>query len=178
MVANPARVQLAEKINIPCARSRLRYFGIGRQVRLLRPASAHSLSILTQNLVLTHRHPLFRCLQTRLLVSTFIPSTANYCVPSLSDHAFAYRWHSPPRVRQHWASSPRGSSSNGCCLLSHRHGSSFMRLSLPKPSIGMYWWWTCVVKMYFTSVLTYTIVDVRVAKRVKLFFTQRRREKG
>ena len=37
-------------------------------------------------------------------------------VPSLSGHAIAYRWRSLPRVRWHKASSPQGSSSNGCCL--------------------------------------------------------------
>ena len=37
-------------------------------------------------------------------------------VPSLSGHATAYRWHSLPRVRRHRASSPQGSSSDGCCL--------------------------------------------------------------
>ena len=35
-------------------------------------------------------------------------------VPSLSSHAFAYRWRLLPRVSRHRASSPRGSSSNGC----------------------------------------------------------------
>ena len=39
-------------------------------------------------------------------------------VPSLPDHAIAYRWRrSLPRVRRHnRASSPQGSSSNECCL--------------------------------------------------------------
>ena len=31
-------------------------------------------------------------------------------VPSLSGHAIAYRWRSPPRVRRHRASKPQGSS--------------------------------------------------------------------
>ena len=37
-------------------------------------------------------------------------------VPSLSGHAIAYRLRSLPRVRWPRASSPQGSSSNGCCL--------------------------------------------------------------
>ena len=31
-------------------------------------------------------------------------------IPSLSGHAIAYRWRSPPRVRRHRASKPQGSS--------------------------------------------------------------------
>ena len=38
-----------------------------------------------------------------------LPSTIG-SVPSLSDHATAYRWRSLPRVRQHRASKPQGSS--------------------------------------------------------------------
>ena len=45
-----------------------------------------------------------------------IPPTAIGSVPSLSGRAIAYRWCLPPRVRRHRASSPQGSSSNGCRL--------------------------------------------------------------
>ena len=53
-------------------------------------------------------------------------------VPSLSGHAFAYRWRSLPRVRRHGASKPQGSSERVlpwqvtmgqliCASLSHTH---------------------------------------------------------
>ena len=49
-----------------------------------------------------------------------------------------------PRVRQHRASSPQGSSSNsGCCLLKFHQGPINVRLSFPIPTIGVY-----VVGMY------------------------------
>ena len=54
-----------------------------------------------------------RCPRRRPYV--FLPHTIG-SVPILSGHAIAYRWHSLPRVRWHRASSPQGSSSNGCCL--------------------------------------------------------------
>ena len=44
------------------------------------------------------------------------PPYAIGSVPSLSDHAIAYRWRSLPRVRRHRASKPQGSFSHGCCL--------------------------------------------------------------
>ena len=40
----------------------------------------------------------------------FKPPYATGPVPSLSDHAIAYRWRSLPRVRRHRASKPQGSS--------------------------------------------------------------------
>ena len=40
----------------------------------------------------------------------FKPSYAIRSVPTLSDHAVAYRWHSLPRVRWHRASKPQGNS--------------------------------------------------------------------
>ena len=49
-------------------------------------------------------------------VHIFLPAPHTIgLVPSLSGHAIAYRWRSLPRVRWHRASSPQGSSSNGCC---------------------------------------------------------------
>ena len=56
-----------------------------------------------------------------------IPPTATGSVPSLSGHAIAYRWRSLPRVLRHGASSPQGSSSNGCCLFRYPHGPFFVR---------------------------------------------------
>ena len=50
-------------------------------------------------------------------VHIFLPAPHTIgSVPSLSGHAIAYRLRSLPRVRWHRASSPQGSSSNGCCL--------------------------------------------------------------
>ena len=69
-------------------------------------------SPLRLNLVLSHRIPTDLCGGVHLL----IPPFAIGSVPSLSGHAVAYGWRSLPRVRRHRASSPQGSSSNGCCL--------------------------------------------------------------
>ena len=50
-------------------------------------------------------------------VHIFLPAPPTIgSFPSLSGHAIAYRLRSLPRVRWHRASSPQGSSSNGCCL--------------------------------------------------------------
>ena len=76
--------------------------------------SACSFSILiTLNLVLTHGIPP----EFHGGVHIFLPAPHTIgSVPSLSGHAIAYRLRSLPRVRWHRASSPKGSSSNGCCL--------------------------------------------------------------
>ena len=58
-------------------------------------------------------------------VHACIPSTAIESVPSSSVHANAYRLRSLPRVHWHRASSPQGSSSNGCCLFRPHHGPFF-----------------------------------------------------
>ena len=58
-------------------------------------------------------------------------------VPSLSCHTVTYPLRSLPRVRRHRASSPRGSSSNGCCLFAGHHGPIDVRLSFPTPTIGL-----------------------------------------
>ena len=63
-----------------------------------------------------------------------MPPCAMGPVPSLSGLAIAYRWRSLPRVRRHRASSPQGSSSNGCCLCSYHHGPINVRLSFPTPT--------------------------------------------
>ena len=84
-----------------------------RQVWLSRLLSACSFSILTLNLVFTHGIPP----EFRGGVHIFLPAPHTIgSVPSLSGHAIAYRLRSLPRVCWHRASSPQGSSSNGCCL--------------------------------------------------------------
>ena len=50
-----------------------------------------------------------------------------------------YRWRSLPRVRRHRASSPQGSSSNGCCHFSGHHGPINVRLSFPTRTNCMKW---------------------------------------
>ena len=60
------------------------------------------------NLVLTYGiPPEFR---SGVQLYNRIPPYAIGSVPSLSRHAFAYRWRSLPRVRRHRASKPQGSS--------------------------------------------------------------------
>ena len=60
------------------------------------------------------------------------PPYAIGSIPSISDHAIAYRWRSLPRVRRHRASKPQGSSERVlpwqvtmdqliCASLSHTH---------------------------------------------------------
>ena len=110
-------------------RSRLR-IGLARPVRRFRFASACSFSTLRLNLVFTRGiPPAFRGgVIVHLLI---IPPTTIGPVPSLSGHASAYRWRSPPRVRRHRASTPQCFSSNGCCLVRYRRGPFFVRLSFP-----------------------------------------------
>ena len=62
------------------------------------------------------------------------PPSAIGSDPNLSGHAIAYRWRSLPRVRRHRASSPKGSSSNGCCLCRFPYGPINVRLSFPTPT--------------------------------------------
>ena len=66
-------------------------------------------------------------------IHLFMPPIITGAVPSLSEHAFAHRWRSLPRVRRHRASSPQGSSSSGCCLLMYHYGPVNVRLSFPTP---------------------------------------------
>ena len=54
-------------------------------------------------------------------------------VPSLSGHVIAYRLRSLPRVRWHGASSPQGSSSNGCCLCITMHQMLLCSFLFPHP---------------------------------------------
>ena len=111
-VVNPSRGQLNRE-----PRSYLRILS-HEMCSAVSPASASSFSTLE----------LIWCLLTGFLsisaaasISLFKPNRHTYAivgsvVPSLSGHAIAHRWRSLPRVRWHRANSPRGSSSNGCCL--------------------------------------------------------------
>ena len=74
--------------------------------------SACSFSTLKLDMVLTHGIPP----DVHGGVHIFLPSHTIGSVPSLSGHAITHRWRSLPRVRWPRASSPQGSSSNGCCL--------------------------------------------------------------
>ena len=57
-----------------------------------------------------------------------ISSTAIGSVPSLSCHAFAYRWCPLPSVHLHRASSRQGNSCHGCYLFRYQHRATFARL--------------------------------------------------
>ena len=50
---------------------------------------------------------------------------------------FIFFFEQLPRVRRHGASSPQGSSSNGCCLFRYHHGQTNVRLSFSTPTIGI-----------------------------------------
>ena len=107
------------KMFFPCPRSRLRIWS--RETGSAVPSRVSLLiSILRLNLVLTYEiPPAFR--------GAVIGS-----VSSLPGYAIAYRWRSLPRVRQHRASKPQGSSERVlpwrvtmdqliCASLSHAH---------------------------------------------------------
>ena len=95
---------------------------------------AHAFSTLRMSLVFTQGVPPdFRC-----SVHLFSPPSAIGSVPSLSGHAVAHRWRSPPRVPRHRARCPRGSSSNGYFSLKFHLGSiNNVHLSFPMPIIGI-----------------------------------------
>ena len=111
-VANPARGQLNRDTNIflsPFAPENLvSRDGFDRSIPRQPAHSPHSGWIW--------------CLLTGFLPISAAASILSYrqtpsgSVPSSSGHANAYRWRSLPRVRRHRASSPQGSSGNGCCL--------------------------------------------------------------
>ena len=118
--------------------------GFGRHVPR-QPAHSRHLRL---NLVLTYGIPP----EFRGGVYLFGPPIAIGLVPSLSDHAIAYRWHSLPRVRRHRASSPQGSLSNGCCLFRYHHGPINVRLSFSHTH--RYWYEVCRAK-YVVVILIY-----------------------
>ena len=107
-VANPVYGQL-NRGKFPCPRSRLRIWF--RETDLAVP-SLVSLLILYTNAEsgawyssrIPGRRP---CI--------FTSTTHHRVSPEFIGSRIAYRWRSLPRVRWHRASSPQGSSSNGCC---------------------------------------------------------------
>ena len=130
---SPARRQLKRgKCLFSCPRSCLRIWSRGETGSAARPSSACSFPTLRLNLVLTHGiPPTFRD-----GVHLYIPSTTIGPIPSLSDHTIAHRWRSLPRACRRRASSPQGSSSNGCYLFSYHNEPIDVRLSFPTPNIG------------------------------------------
>ena len=133
IVNDPARGQLNRGNQFFPVLVRAREFGLARQVRQPRPASACEFSTLRLNIVLTHGIPP----DFRGGVRVFLSPTATGSVPRFSGHTITYRWRSLPRGRRHRASSSQGSSSNGCCLCSYHHGPIIAHLSFPAPTIGM-----------------------------------------
>ena len=128
MVAHPARGQLKGGKNLfPFPRSRLRTRS--RDTGSVIPSRVSPLILHTQ----AESGPYSRGSSRFPRRRPHIPSTASGSVPSLSGHAIAYRWRSLPRVRRHRASSPQGSSSNGCRLFRFHRGVIFIRLSFPTP---------------------------------------------
>ena len=128
-VANPARGQLNRENNIPlspCVPANLvSRDGFSRPVPR-QPAhlqtQAESGAYLRDSSRVPRRNPFIN----------LKPPYAIGSVPSLSGHAFAYRWRSLPRVRRHRASKPQGSSERVlpwqitmdqsiCASLSHAH---------------------------------------------------------
>ena len=129
MVANPARGQLnRENEHFPVA-VRAWEFGLARRVRPV-PSRVSLLILHTQAESGADSRYSSRFPRRRPFIY-LKPPYAIRPVPSLSYHAIAYRWHSLRRVRRHRASSPQGSSRNGCCLLRYHHGPIFMRPSFP-----------------------------------------------
>ena len=108
----------------PCSRSRLRIWSheTGSAVpSRVSPLILHTQSECGVNSQDNSRFPLRR---------PCIPSTATGSVPSFSGHAIACRWCSLPKVCRRRASSPQGSSSNGCCLFRYNHGPILLLLLL------------------------------------------------
>ena len=104
-VANPAPGQLNRENNIPlssCVPENL----VSRD-GFSRPVPRHPAHLHTQAESGTYSRDSSRVPRRRPLMK---PPYAIGSVPSLSGHAIAYRWRSLPRVRQHRASTPQGSS--------------------------------------------------------------------
>ena len=136
-VANPARGQLnREKMIFLCPRSCLRIWS--RETGSAVPSRASLLILHTQTKYDAYPRdpPEFRG-GVHLFIYTAIRHRVS--LPSLSGPASAYRWRSLPRVRPHRASSPQGSSTNGCCLFAGHHGPNNVHLSFPTSTIGMKW---------------------------------------
>ena len=79
MVVNPARDQLNRENEYFPVRVRAREFGLARQVRLSRPASACSFSTLRLNLLIVHTHGIPPTINRHRVSPAFIRS--RNCVP-------------------------------------------------------------------------------------------------
>ena len=135
-VANPARGQLNRENEMSLSSfvpvNLVSREGLGRPVPRQPVPSPHSDRIWS---LLTGFRPLSTAAASMYL--SILPAAA-VLVPSLLDHTIAYRWRSLPRDRRHTASSPKGSSSNRCCLFRYHHGPiNNVRLLFPTPSFGM-----------------------------------------
>ena len=127
-VANPARGQLNMENEYCLYRSRLRTRS--REMGSAVPSRIYLLILHIQDEPGANPRNSCRIPRRRL----HLPSTAIGSVPSSSGHAaIVYRWRSLPRVRRQSASSPQGSSSNGCCLFRCHHGPVNVRLSFQHP---------------------------------------------
>ena len=135
-VANFARGQLERENEYSPVPVSAWEFGLARRLQPSRPASTCSSSYSGWIWCLLTR---FLLISAAASIYLFEPAYAIGSVPCLSGHAIAYQWRSVPRVRRHRASSPEGSSSNGCCHFSGHHGPINVRLSFPTPTIGMKW---------------------------------------
>ena len=134
-VANPA-----------CPRSRLRIFGLARQVPPSRPASACSFSIYSGWIWCLLAG--FRSISAAAVHLLFKPPYVIGSVPSSSGHAIiAYRWRSLPTVHRHRASSPQGSSSSKRVLPLPHHGPINMRLYYPAPTTNDMKWCYSILKL-------------------------------
>ena len=106
-VANPARGQLKRKMNVSVSafapENLVSRDGFGSPFPR-QPAHLHS-----QAESGAYIRDSSRFLQRRPLLYLKRPDAIE-SVPSVSDHAIAYRWRSLPRVRRHRASTPLGSS--------------------------------------------------------------------
>ena len=126
-------------ICIPCPRSRLKIWF--SDTRSTVPSRVSTLSVHTQAESGAYSWGSSRFPRWRPFI---IPPTAIPLVPSLSDHAIAYQWCSPPRVYGHRASRPQvGSSDVGCLLRLPRVNQLWFTLLFPHPLSVQ---WTCVIQ--------------------------------
>ena len=108
-VANPACGQLNRESEYFPVRVRAWEFGLARRFGQYRSASAWPAHLHTQDESGAYLRDSSRVPRWRPYIY-FKPPYAIESVPSLSGHAIAYRWRSPPRVRRHRASKSQGSS--------------------------------------------------------------------
>ena len=142
-VANLARGQLNSENEYPPVLVRARESGLARRVQSSRPASASRYSGWIWCFYSRDSARFPRGVHV-FYSNHYTPSghspeliRSRVCVPM----AFTAERHTYilPRVRRHRASSPQGSSSNGCYHFAGQHGPMNVRLSFPTPTIGMKW---------------------------------------